>query len=614
MKYMKLGTRPDTFFTEEATRYDNRSIYILMRSVLFDLPVDLVIQINNTKFLLHQIQLLPKCGLLQRLCPDSNDPNEVQVELHDIPGGEEAFELCAKFCYGITINLSAHNFVPAFCAAKFLRMTESVYRGNFVLKLEAFFNSCILEGWKDSIVTLQTTAKLPEWSENLGIVRRCIDSIVEKILTHPSKVTWSYNYTRPGYAEKRHHSVPKDWWTEDISDLDIDLFRCIVTAVRSISILPSPLIGEALHVYACKWLPNTSSKSRIPESSVSQTEETMEKQRKVLESIVSMIPTDRGSVSIGFLLRLLSLANIIEANHSTKAELIRRSSRQLEEATVNDLIIPLHSSLDQHFYDIDLVGAVLESFLAQWRRQASRENGESLISIRKVGKLIDSYLQMVARDVNMPVSKIVSLAELLPEIARSDHDELYKAINIYLKEHIDISKAEKKRLCRILDCRKLSPEVCAHVARNERLPLRTVVQVLFFDQERGSKPISRKLQPTETIPKSIEHPRSVTKNEDHSKPWRGIEKQANQVKSEGQSSEIESVTKATTPSSEMKKIQQMMRRKSDSGVQPESEIKKVVKEMEIREVGVSENKLESKKETVRKSKSGGHRSHKDGNK
>lgn len=96
--------------------------------------------------------------------------------------------MCAKFCYGITINLSAHNFVPAFCAAKFLRMAESVEKGNFILKLESFFHSCILEGWKDSIVTLKTTNKLSEWSENLGIIRRCIDSIVEKILTPISKV------------------------------------------------------------------------------------------------------------------------------------------------------------------------------------------------------------------------------------------------------------------------------------------------------------------------------------------------------------------------------------------------------------------------------------------
>ncbi|KAK8591920.1 hypothetical protein V6N13_062514 [Hibiscus sabdariffa] len=482
MKFMKIGRKPDTFYTEEATR-----------TVISDIPSDLTIRVNNVCFLLHKVPLVPKCGLLQRLCSDSDDSDIVTIDLHDVPGGEDAFELCAKFCYGITINLSAHNFVPAFCAAKFLRMTESIEKGNFVLKLEAFFNSCILEGWKDPIVTLQTTIKLPEWSENLGIVRRCIDSIVEKILTPTAKVSWSYTYTRPGYNKKQHQSVPKDWWTEDISDLDIDLFRCIITAVRSTYIPPPQLIGEALHVYACRWLPDTT-KSRPSHSSGSQTEGSKEKSRRILESIVSMIPADRSSVSIGFLLKLLSIANYLGASPVTKTELMRKAGLQFEEATLNDILFPSQLPTDQHNYDIDLVAAVLESYLVLWRRQSPvpAENGHLLRSIRKIGKLIDSYLQFVARDVNMPIPKLVSLAEALPDVAREDHDGLYKAINIYLKEHPDVSKAEKKRLCRMLDCQKLSPEVRAHAVKNERLPLRTVVQVLFFEQESGSRATTHK--------------------------------------------------------------------------------------------------------------------------
>ncbi|XP_008224648.1 PREDICTED: BTB/POZ domain-containing protein At5g47800 [Prunus mume] len=476
MKFMKIGTKPDTFCTEEASR-----------TVISDVPSDLLIQINNISYLLHKFPLVPKCGLLQRLCSDSGDSEKVSIELHDIPGGEDAFELCAKFCYGITINLSAYNFVPAFCAAKFLRMTESLEKGNFVPKLEAFFNSCILEGWKDSITTLETTVKLPDWSENLGIIRKCIDSIVEKILTPPAKVSWSYTYTRPGYTKKQHHSIPKDWWTEDISDLDVDLFRCIITAVASTYMLPPQLIGEALHVYACRWLPDT---TRPPPQT---DEQFMEKNRRIVDTIVSMIPGDKRAVCVGFLLRLLMVANYLGVSPVTKTELLRRSSLQLQEATVNDLISPSHSPTDPEFYDIDLVVAVLQSFLVLWRRQspaaasASESNGSSaqfLGTMRKVGKLIDSYLQVVARDANMPVSKLVSLAEALPDIAREDHDDIYKAINIYLKEHGDLSKTDKKRLCRILDCQKLSPEVRAHAVKNERLPLRTVVQVLFFEQDR----------------------------------------------------------------------------------------------------------------------------------
>ncbi|GLT46712.1 hypothetical protein SLA2020_204520 [Shorea laevis] len=487
MKFMKIGTKPDTFYTEEATR-----------TVISDLPSDLTININNITYLLHKFSLLPKCGMLQQLCSDDSD--NITINLHDIPGGEEAFELCAKFCYGITINLSAHNVVPAFCAAKFLRMTESIEKGNFVLKLEAFFNSCVLEGWKDSIATLQTTVKLPEWSENLGITKKCIDSIVERILTPPAQVSWSFTYTRPGY-KKRHQSVPKDWWTEDISDLDIDLFRCIVNAVKSTYIFPPQLIGEALHVYACRWLPDTT-KGGAPESSEAQTDIYLARKLRILESILNMIPSDRESVSVGFLLRLLSIANYLGSSTVVKTELVRKAGLKLEEATVGDLLFPSQSASGQLIYDTDLVAAVLEGYSIVWRRQspAPLESSPFLKSIRNVGKLIDSYLQVVAKDAELPVQKLVSLAEALPDIARQDHDGLYKAINIYLKEHPDISKAEKKRLCRILDCRKLSPEVRAHAVKNERLPLRTVVQVLFFEQE-GSSRARGNIQPgtTETM-------------------------------------------------------------------------------------------------------------------
>ncbi|XP_041024335.1 BTB/POZ domain-containing protein At5g47800 isoform X2 [Juglans microcarpa x Juglans regia] len=499
MKFMKIGTRPDTFHTEAATR-----------TVISDLPSDIVIQINDIVYLLHKFPLLPKCGLLQRLCSEAGDSNNVTVELHDLPGGEDAFELCAKFCYGITINVSAHNFVPALCAAKFLGMNETVEKGNLVLKLEAFFTSCILEGWKDSIVTLQSTSNLPEWSETYGITRNCIDSIVEKVLTPPAKVTWSYTYTRPGYSKKHQHSVPRDWWTEDISELDIDLFRCMILAIRSTYILPPQLIGEALHVYACRWLPDTTKNNPLG-NSVSQTEELMDKYGRVLESIVNMIPGDRGSVSVGFLLRLLSIAHYVGASPVIKTELTRRSSLQFEEATVSDMLFPLHMTSEEYSYDVDLVVAVLESLVVLWRRQSptAAESGQFLGSMRKVGKLVDSYLQVVAKDVNMPVSKIVSLAEALPDIARPEHDDLYKAINIYLKEHADLSKADKKRLCRSLDCQKLSPEVRAHAVKNERLPLRTVVQVLFFEQERGSKETSYKLLPSELSPRGKQTPTTV---------------------------------------------------------------------------------------------------------
>ncbi|GER52818.1 phototropic-responsive NPH3 family protein [Striga asiatica] len=470
MKFMKLGTRPDTFYTEEATR-----------TVISDVPSDLTIRINNITFLLHKQQypLLPKCGLLRRLYSESDDSSDdVTLKLDDIPGGHVAFEHCAKFCYGITINLSAHNYLPVFCAAKYLGMTEDVENRNFVAKLEFFFSSCILQGWKDPIVTLHNTRKAYNWSGSLAIVRRCIEAIIDKILTPPAKVAWSYTYTRPGYSKKRH---PKDWWTEDVSFLDIDVFRCIIASLNSTNSIEQKLIGEALHVYTCRWLPDNIITESDPNNECSTSaSESPDTKKKLLETIVCLIPVDRGSVSIKFLLRLLRFANFLDVSSSTKAELLRLCGLQLDEADSSDLLA----------LDIDSVKKVFESFTRQWR------NGvEALRSITKVGKLIDCYLQVVAKDADVLVQKVVSLAETVPGVARTAHDDLYVAIDIYLKEHPELSKTDKKQLCRVLDSRKLTPEMRAHAVKNEHLPLRTVIQLLFFEQEKSNSSTEKKQMP-----------------------------------------------------------------------------------------------------------------------
>lgn len=248
--------------------------------------------------------------------------------------------------------------------------------------------------------------------------------------TGPLQVTWSYTYTRPGYERKRHQSAPKDWWTEDISYLGTDMFRCVVSTIKSTNMLPPQLIGEALHVYACCWLPDSTQST--PNESTSEKDSPDRKQR-VLETIVSLIPLDKGSVSIKFLVRLLSIGNVLGVSPVTRAELLRLSGLQLEEATVDDLLILSLSPSDQTSYDVELVKSVLESFLRQWKRQTHVIDREALRSICIVGKLIDTYLQVVAKDANVPVHQVASLAETLPGIARPDHDDLYKAINFYLK-------------------------------------------------------------------------------------------------------------------------------------------------------------------------------------
>lgn len=50
--------------------------------------------------------------------------------------------------------------------------------------------------------------------------------------------------------------------------------------------------------------------------------------------------------------------------------------------------------------------------------------------------------------------------------------------------HPNLSDMERKKVCSVMDCQKLSREACAHAAQNDRLPVQTVVQVLYYEQQR----------------------------------------------------------------------------------------------------------------------------------
>ncbi|MCO5600471.1 hypothetical protein L7F22_054584 [Adiantum nelumboides] len=481
-----------------------------------------------------QFPLLSKCMKLKKYAMEV--PDFSNVELHDVPGGVDTFELCAKFCYGITITLNAYNVVAVRCAAEHLEMTEAADKGNLIFKVEVFLNACIFRGWRDTIIALQSTKVLLPWAEDLDVTNKCIDAISSKALVDPVRVDWTFSYTRAtsksrskpeiveispwnGIHGGNNQSVPADWWVEDIAELDIDLYWRVLIAIKSLDRLPNTLLGEALQFYTIKWLPGVSKehhladpKKRNDQALRTDYVETAVRHRHLLEKVVSLLPPGKGCTSCSFLLKLLKAGMILGASNSTRMELARRAGLQLDEASVSDLLIPSLSYASDALYDVDLVQTIVEHFMMQdqspsispnrpphpceKRRTRSAENIDYSESSRRssathssklrVAKVIDAYLAEIARDDHLGVSEFTNLAGLIPDFARPAHDGLYRAIDIYLKEHPGLTKMERKRLCRLLNCKKLSMEACVHAAQNERLPLRVVVQVLFFEQVRAS--------------------------------------------------------------------------------------------------------------------------------
>ncbi|KAK9271759.1 hypothetical protein L1049_002122 [Liquidambar formosana] len=452
--------------------------------VTSQVPTDLSIQVQDTTFNVHKYPLVSKCGYIGQIELQPSISNfGYDLKLDNFPGGPETFEIILKYCYGLPIDLNPNNVAPLRCASEFLEMTEELEDGNLISKTEAFLTFVVLSSWRDSITVLKTCENLSPWAENLQIVRRCSDSIAWKACT-----------TR--------EMIIEGWWFDDVATLNIDHFARIIRAIRAKGLKPETT-GSCIMHYAEKWLPRMDveferlkghgyGKNELQLSILSGKREEGEvghnkEQRMIIESLVSILPPQKEAVSCKFLLWMLKMAIVYSAAPALISELEKRVGMVLEDANVNDLLIPSYRKEDQGklvnspekrtIHDIDVVQRIMEYFLMHEQQQQQLKPGRSDVS-----KLLDNYLAEIARDPNLSITKFQVLAEALPENTRICHDGLYRAIDTYLKTHSSLSEHDRRRLCKLMDCEKLSPDACMHASQNDRLPLRTVMQVLFSEQ------------------------------------------------------------------------------------------------------------------------------------
>ncbi|KAG0617083.1 hypothetical protein M758_5G162100 [Ceratodon purpureus] len=512
------------------------------------LQSDLLVEVADMSFHLHKFPLLSRSGRLNRLVFESRDTEKDHIKLDNMPGGPMAFELAVKFCYGIPIMITRTNVAALRCAAEYLEMTEDLEEGNLVSKTEDFLSSEILTSWSDSITVLRTCETLSPWAEKLQIVKMCSESIAWKACTDPRGIRWSYSsagsespsLSPKGSAKSSTSSskgaIPQDWWFADVAELNLRSFKVVMDAIKAKG-MRHDMMGSAIFYYAHRWLPGLASLENPGSPVMRESSPTKDKkknkvssykrenghgeglmndiasgdvasqaqERATLEGIIDMLPPQKDSVPVSGLLRLLRVAIMLDCSAGCKKELEKRSGMQLDQAVLNDLLIPSCPFRTDTMYDVGAVHRCLDHFLVQDHIQtiSQREvptssgrdkNGDVYDTSHlrppvgphtakmKVAKLIDSYLAEIARDPNLAFSKFQALAEALPEFSRITDDGLYRAIDTFLKAHPGLSEHERKKLCRMMDCQRLSLEACMHAAQNERLPLRIVVQVLFSEQ------------------------------------------------------------------------------------------------------------------------------------
>ncbi|CAH1448731.1 unnamed protein product [Lactuca virosa] len=494
MACMKLGSKADAFQRQGQAWFCTTG-----------LPSDIVVEVEDMSFHLHKFPLLSRSGVMERLIAEASEQEDkvCTITLPNIPGGAKTFELVAKFCYGVKHEITASNVVHLRCAAEHLEMTEEYGEDNLISQTETFFNQTVLKNWKDSLKSLQSIPDLPH-AEELNITKRCIDSLAVKASTDPNLFGWPVVDHRgpmqsPGGSVlwngistgARPKIVSSDWWYDDASSLSLPLYKRLISAMEARGI-KQEIIAGSLEYYAKKYLPGLTRRKSAPAGHLA--EPPLEEDQKILlEEIDRLLPVQKGLVSTTFLFGLLRTGLILRASPSCVSNLEKRIGLQLDQATLEDLLMPNFSYSMETLYNIDCVQRMLEYFMAMDQATGgaspcSIEDDEQLLGspsltpVTMVAKLIDGYLAEVAPDVNLKLPKFQSLAGAVPEYARPLDDGLYRAIDIYLKSHPWLADSDREQLCRLMDCQKLSLEACTHAAQNERLPLRIIVQVLFFEQ------------------------------------------------------------------------------------------------------------------------------------
>ncbi|CAL5388004.1 unnamed protein product [Camellia sinensis] len=462
-----------------------------------DVPSDITIEVNGGRFALHKFPLVSRSGQIRKLVAEHRDSDISRIEFLSLPGGAESFELAAKFCYGFNFEITSSNVAQLCCVSDYLKMTEEFSKNNLSSRAEEYLGSIVCKSLEMCVEVLQQCENLLPLADELNIVSRSIDAIASKACVEQIASSFScLEYSSSGrlHLNRQAKCDDGDWWIEDLSVLRVDFYQKVITAMKCRGVRPES-IGASLMNYAQKELTkrpslwNPSGQPKVDVVAVSNGHE-----RLVVETIVSLLPVEKLAVPISFLFGVLRSAVMLDCTVACRLDLERRIGSQLDTATLDDLLIPSFRHAGDTLFDVDTVHRILINFSQQDDSEDDMEDGSvfesdspsspSQSALFRVSKLVDNYLSEIAPDVNLKLNKFIAIADILPAHARTIHDGLYRAIDIYLKAHQGLSDPDMKKLSKLIDLQKLSEEAGAHAAQNERLPLQSIVQVLYFEQLR----------------------------------------------------------------------------------------------------------------------------------
>ncbi|XP_071740541.1 BTB/POZ domain-containing protein At5g17580-like [Rutidosis leptorrhynchoides] len=456
---------------------------------------DVQVPVCGIPFNLNRDLMATRSSKLCKLFKE-NPEEDLSHLLCDIPTTPEVFELVARFCYGFNVNFTPENVIPVSCLACYLGMTDTHSPQNLLNRALSYFEHEVITGWNESLRSLKAIDNeiVLQQAAKLGLIDGCMDSIINKALDNPqllgepiknhddddSEEEDDEGYNGNVYkANAKRQLFVLDWKSENIclTTLDLKFYEPIIRGMIQCK-MGSNYIASNLYLYAKRWVYFEPKETSGGSSSSSSECVSSNSKRLLIEAIERLLPHDRGVLPCALLSEMLHYAIVLEASADCREGFEVLFGRQLDLATVDDLLIPSQGYSKVEKYDTECVRRILKHFYNNF-------TGQNQSGLDIVAELVEDYLGEVANDIDLKKNSFVSLAEM--SIAASEgtqrtSDGIYRAVDIYLNKHRYLTESEREEICAVLDCNKLSPEACEHAAQNERLPVRVAVQVLFVGQ------------------------------------------------------------------------------------------------------------------------------------
>ncbi|KAJ6429417.1 hypothetical protein OIU84_020944 [Salix udensis] len=455
---------------------------------------DLAVNVNGQQtFFLNQKVLSAYSEKLKKIVGrekrKSRNKNSI-IEIGDFPGGPDGFELVSRFCYNHgKIKITVSNVALLHFCAVFLGMTESVSTSNLLKQTETFLDGMIYWSWQDTVSCLKSCESFLTNADSSGLVEKLIFSLLGKIAQNTDIATLiasssssssspenesRYRFSSPAKTtpeSTKPGSSSKQWWFDDLIILPPMIIEKLIKNMGAYGTDNDSLILTKflLHylemaVLQCK----TGSKRAALYS------------RSAYAGLADTAVHGVISVSCSFSCRgLFSVLRIVSGfglSKDCRAKLEMLIGGMLDQATLDDLLVSGH---DRGVFDVNLVIRLMRIFVYSDLLSSKK--------LKKVGSLIDKYLCEISPDQNLKTSKVLGVAESLPDSARDSFDGVYKAIDIYLQSHPALPFVERSRLCRCLNYEKMSLEACKDLAKNPRIPPDIAVQALKLQHSKDTK-------------------------------------------------------------------------------------------------------------------------------